>query len=75
MILSNTLNLHTILNEHFKVSFLPSGDLYDIMYDNIQINLQKGNMVDGSLSNLYLRFSDKTYIKLLSPFIPISFPC
>ena len=66
MTLTNTLNLHTITSDHMKIRFLPSGDLYDMMYDHIQINLQKGNEIDGSLSNLYVRFSDKSYIKLFS---------
>ena len=66
MTLINTLNLHTIESDHMKIRFLPSGDLYDMMYDHIQINLQKGNDIDGSLSNLYVRFSDKSYIKLFS---------
>ncbi len=66
MTLTNILNLHTITSDHMKIRFLPSGDLYDMMYDHIQINLQKGNEIDGSLSNLYVRFSDKSYIKLFS---------
>ncbi len=69
MILKNTLQLHTITREHFKVSFLPTGHMYDMMYDHIQINLQKGNIIDGQLSNIYLRFEDRSYIKLFSQHI------
>lgn len=66
MTFTNTLDLHTITSERMRMRFLPSGDVYDIMYDHIQINLLKGNDIDGSLSNIYIRFSNKSYIKLFS---------
>jgi len=67
MILKNTLDLNVIKQKDLTFRFLKNGTLYDMTYNNIQINLQKGNPLDGSLSNIYLRFrEDYNYIKLLS---------
>ena len=68
MNIKNTLDLITIQNESLRFRFLESGDLYDMMTDHIQINLQKGNIMDGSLSSLYLRKRDDfSYSKLIHP--------
>ncbi len=66
MMLNNTLDLITIQQESLRFRFLKTGDLYDMMVDHIQINLQKGNVIDGSLSQLYMRDrADYTYQKLI----------
>lgn len=68
MKIKNTLDLITIQNESLRFRFLESGDLYDMMTDHIQINLQKGNIMDGSLSSIYLRRRDDfSYSKLIHP--------
>ena len=56
--LKNTLNLHVIEQGSLTFRYLPNGTIFDITQGNIQINLQKGNRIDGSLSDLYLRFQD-----------------
>lgn len=66
MHIKNTLDLMTIQNETLRFRFLKSGDLYDMMTDHIQINLQKGNILDGALSGIYLRKrKDFSYSKLI----------
>ena len=68
MTIKNTLDLITIQNESLRFRFLKSGDLYDMMTDHIQINLQKGNLIDGALSSIYLRKRDDfSYSKLIHP--------
>jgi len=68
MKIKNTLDLITIQNESLRFRFLESGDIYDMMTDHIQINLQKGNIMDGSLSSIYLRRRDDfSYSKLIHP--------
>ncbi|MFL2124328.1 GH36-type glycosyl hydrolase domain-containing protein [Marinilactibacillus psychrotolerans] len=42
-----------------KVTFLQSGDLYTFKHDDIMINQIEGNMIDGSMNNIYLRFFDQ----------------
>lgn len=65
--IKNTLELNIIRQEPITYRFLSNGTLYDIAIENSQINLQKGNVIDGSLSNLYLRFQDDfSYITLLN---------
>jgi cellobiose phosphorylase len=68
MNIKNTLDLISINNENLRFRFLKSGDLYDMMTDHIQINLQKGNVLDGALSGIYLRQrKDFSYQKLIHP--------
>nr|WP_256522303.1 amylo-alpha-1,6-glucosidase [Halobacillus sp. A5] len=38
-----------------QFSFLPSGDLTEVVYKNIMINQLTANPLDGSLNNIYLR--------------------
>jgi cellobiose phosphorylase len=63
MILKNQITTHSIEQGGVVFNFLSSGDLYDITYKDRQINLLKGNAIDGSLSNIYLRIHDGTHIK------------
>ncbi len=55
MILKNRIITKEIIGEGLTFSFLESGDIHDITYQENQINLVKGNIVDGTLMNLYLR--------------------
>jgi cellobiose phosphorylase len=59
MILKNNIKTIPVKNEGVVFNLLSSGDIFDISYLDCQINLLKGNAIDGSLTNIYLRvFSD-----------------
>ncbi|WP_207694912.1 hypothetical protein DOK67_0002796 [Enterococcus sp. DIV0212c] len=45
------------------VSFLETGDLYEILHGNIMINQLHGNALDGSCNQLYLRVYDEEGIQ------------
>lgn len=45
----------TIENGGTTVSFLETGDLYEIMHGNIMVNQLNGNPLDGSCNQIYLR--------------------
>jgi len=67
MNLKNTLDLHDIKQGDLTLRTLSSGEVFDVMYQNIQINLIKSNIIDGQLSNIYLRFQDdKRYYTLIN---------
>ncbi|MBO0472613.1 hypothetical protein IGL98_001681 [Enterococcus sp. DIV0840] len=53
----------TIENGGTSVSFLKTGDLYEIMHENIMINQLNGNALDGSCNQLYLRVYDENDIQ------------
>ena len=65
MIIKNNLNIYSIGNE-LKIDVLPSGDIYKIYYKDQMINQLRGNLIDGMVSNIYLRNSKtKEYAPLL----------
>lgn len=49
------------------IRFLESGDVFDIMVDDIMVNQVRGNLPDGSLNNIYLRLFTNIGIE----FVPI----
>lgn len=62
MILKNTPQLKELSQGGITFRFLDTGDIFDISYQDNQINLVRGNGIDGSLTNLYLRVkSEKGY--------------
>ncbi len=63
MFLNNQIKTQSIESQGFFVNFLESGDVYDITYQDAQINLLHGNLVDGGYINLYLRVFDGESIK------------
>lgn len=76
MILSNTLKLKDLSNGGIHISLLETGDIHSITYKDFQINLLNGNLVDGSIMNLYLRiFDDKEilYTPLIGKYSPSMF--
>ncbi|MDO9630147.1 MAG: hypothetical protein Q7I99_09635 [Acholeplasmataceae bacterium] len=76
MILKNRIITKEIKGNGLTFSFLESGDIFDITYQDNQINLVKGNIVDGTLMNLYLRVlsdSKMKYTKLIGSNSPSSF--
>ena len=55
MMIKNTMNTRHVTRGGLVFSVLESGDVRDITYKETQINLLKGDMIDGSVGNLYLR--------------------
>ena len=65
MIIKNELKTYQIGNK-LKIDILPSGDIYKIHYEEYMINQLKGNLIDGMVSNIYLRnFNTKEVEPLL----------
>ncbi|MDA9470990.1 GH36-type glycosyl hydrolase domain-containing protein [Enterococcus sp. 5H] len=54
-----TYKKSTLKNNGTTVSFLETGDLYEILKDNIMINQLHGNALDSSVNQLYLRVYDE----------------
>ena len=76
MKLNKTISTKTIKGKGLVFSFLESGDIFDITYENNQINLIKGNGVDGTLMNIYLRITSEKgmfYTKLIGTNSPSTF--
>ncbi len=63
MLLNNQIKTQSIESQGLFVNFLESGDVYDITYQDAQINLLHGNLVDGGTINLYLRVFEDESIK------------
>jgi len=64
MILRGTQKLINVGNE-IVFSFLESGDIYQITHKHNQINMYRGNLIDGGHSNIYLRIKNKGVTKLI----------
>lgn len=63
MILDNKIDVFSIKNGSTKVEFLPTGDIHQILVDNIMINQYLGNCIDGSVNNIYIRIHKKEKLK------------
>ncbi|MCO7174837.1 GH36-type glycosyl hydrolase domain-containing protein [Sporolactobacillus kofuensis] len=48
-------HLMQIKNGQTTFRFLPSGDVFDLMNDDVMVNQVRSNVPDGSLNNIYLR--------------------
>jgi len=55
MIIKNNPQLKVLSTGGIVFRFLDTGDIFDISYQDHQINLVRGNAIDGTLANLYLR--------------------
>lgn len=55
MIIKNNPQLTELSAGGISFRFLDTGDIFDISYQDNQINLVRGNAIDGTLANLYLR--------------------
>ncbi len=71
MKLNTKMSLKSIENDLLKLKFLKSGDIYQITSQNTQINLLNANLLDGSVSNIYLRKKEKG-IYFFSPLLGIN---
>jgi cellobiose phosphorylase len=61
-------------------SFLQSGDLFEITHGEAMINQIRGNLVDGSMNNIYLRIYDaEGHVNSVAPMLGVdsdsSFSC
>lgn len=67
MRIKNIPDKKQIRSNSLLINFLLSGDIYDITSKNNIINLLRGNLLDGSVSNIYLKvFSEEnSYTKPL----------
>lgn len=54
----------TVQTEDLTFSFLRTGDIQRISYQDIMINQLIGNPLDGSLNNIYLRLFDPNHTRL-----------
>ncbi|MCK9166513.1 MAG: hypothetical protein M0O92_04005 [Acholeplasmataceae bacterium] len=45
----------TTIGKTLKIDLLESGDIFKIYYDRVMINGLKGNLIDGMVSNIYLK--------------------
>jgi 1,2-beta-oligoglucan phosphorylase len=67
------LPLHTIgVSDGIKFQFSPDGTLYHAEIDDVMINLFNGNILEGSLANLYLRIFTPKKIRITPLFGPQS---
>ncbi len=55
MQLKMDIKKHLLSSNDLVFELLESGDLFRIRYHHNQINLLRGNLIEGSVSNLYLR--------------------
>ncbi len=62
MSIKNQPLLTTMKQGGLTFRFLEFGDVYDIRFEHDQINLFKGNSIDGMPANIYLRVHDNSKI-------------
>lgn len=55
---------HSIQSGRTSFTFLKSGDIFDISHEHTMINQLRGNVVDGSINNLFLRVHAPSGIKV-----------
>lgn len=61
MNIKNSMKTYEMNHGGISFNLLENGDVFDISFEDNQINLLKGNAIDGSLMNLYLRvYVDET---------------
>lgn len=53
--LNTKVNTYSLSNDKLEITLLKSGDIYQIHKGDIQVNLLKGNLLDGMVSNIYIR--------------------
>jgi 1,2-beta-oligoglucan phosphorylase len=51
----NQIDTHTLQSGGIRFELLSTGDVYRIMDENDQLNLLRGNTLDGQVGNIYLR--------------------
>ena len=53
------INENYIINDKIKISYLASGEIHKISYDNTMLNMYPGTMLDGSMHNIYLKVGNE----------------
>ena len=67
---------YEFITDILKYYLLESGDIFQIKYKEDGINMYKGNIFEGSISNIYLRINTKNgykFTKLLGIDSPSKF--
>lgn len=65
---------HIILeNENIKIQFLETGDVFNILAGQSQINLLRGNILDGMVSNIFMKLENGLSTPLLGVKSPSTF--
>lgn len=59
MIIKSNRETHEIKKDGIVFKLLQSGDIMSVSKDSIQINQLRGNYIDGTVSNIYLRIKDQ----------------
>ncbi|MFT9267385.1 GH36-type glycosyl hydrolase domain-containing protein [Oenococcus sp.] len=68
--------MYSLKNDHLQIDLLQNGAIEKVIANGIMINQVNGNLIDGSLSNLYLRSREAdtyNYTKLIGPDAPSRF--
>jgi len=76
MKIGENIHLKILTNGGVVFNLLDSGDIFNIEKEAIQLNLLKGNNIEGSNSNLYLRIFDASnisYTKMIGVDSPSTF--
>lgn len=73
MKLSSKPKFKIIENEHIKIQFLETGDVFNILSDYSQINLLRGNILDGMVANIYMKLNNGFVTPLLGVKSPSTF--
>ncbi|MDD4000663.1 MAG: hypothetical protein PHX62_07200, partial [Bacilli bacterium] len=73
MQLNNQLETYIIISPDLVFEMLPSGDVYQIKYQNENISMYHANSLEGMLMNIYLRVNGRHYTKLLGVNSPSGF--
>ena len=74
--LKNNTEKYKLSSKELNIEILKSGDIFKIYKNDIQINLFKGNLLDGAINNIYLRRkkgNTYNYSKLIGVDSPSSF--
>ena len=74
--LKNNTEKYKLSSKELNIEILKSGDIFKIYKNDIQINLFKGNFLDGAINNIYLRRkkgNTYNYSKLIGVDSPSSF--
>ena len=63
----------TMKNGKTTFTFLQSGDLFEITHNDMMINQIRGNMVDGSMNNIWLRvYDEEGNVNAVTPLLGVS---
>lgn len=65
MILDNKIDTISIEKAGTRIEFIPTGDIYQILKNDIMINQYLGNNIDGSLNNIYIRIYKNNGMKVI----------